>query len=126
MIKTKDLRIFGLIWASIFFVIGVYPFFSTNEIKWWSLILAIFSLLVSLFFPTKITAFYKKWVKLGEFIGGCISSVVLIVLYLAIFTPISLVLKLLGKDLLYLRINRDKKSYWLDRHMQPQSMKNQF
>ena len=126
MIKKKDLRIFGLIWAAIFLVIGVYPFASLSDIKWWSLILATVFILVSFFLPTKLIAFYKRWIKLGELIGGIISGMVLIVLYFAIFTPISLVLKILRKDLLNLKINSEEKSYWLDRDVQPQSMKNQF
>jgi hypothetical protein len=47
-------------------------------------------------------------------------------LYFGFFTPISLVLKLLGKDLLNKKIDKSQESYWVERKTQPQSMKNQF
>ncbi len=48
------------------------------------------------------------------------------ILYFGIFTPVSLVLKILGKDLLKKKMDKQGSSYWIDRETQPQSMKNQF
>ena len=43
--------------------------------------------------------------------------------------PIGLVMRAFGKDFLRLKLDRDAKSYWIDRSPPgppPQSMKNQF
>ena len=50
-------------------------------------------------------------------------------LFFVTITPIGLVMRLSGKDFLRLRLDKDAKSYWIDRAPPgppPQSMKNQF
>jgi len=126
MVKKHDLKIFALIWAGIFMVIGVIPIFKQGDIRIWSVALSIIFAIIALTKPQILTSFYKLWTEVGEFIGGIISKVVLFILYFGLFTPISIVLKLLGKDLLGKKIDRSQESYWIDRETQPQSMKNQF
>ncbi len=118
-IKTKDLRIFGLIWSFIFIVLAL----SFSKLLF---IVAGLFIVVSVALPNSMTGFYKVWVKFGGIIGGIISKVILFVLYFTIFTPVAFVLKLLGKDLLNKKIDKSVDSYWNDREVQPQSMKNQF
>ena len=48
------------------------------------------------------------------------------ILYFCIFTPVSIFLKILGKDLLDKKIDKSQNSYWIERKKQPESMKNQF
>ena len=126
MVKKHDLKIFALIWAGIFMVIGVIPIFKQGDIRIWSVALSIIFAIIALTKPQILTSFYNLWTEVGEFIGGIISKVVLFILYFGLFTPISIVLKLLGKDLLGKKIDRSQESYWIDRETQPQSMKNQF
>jgi hypothetical protein len=126
MVKKHDLKIFALIWAGIFMVIGVIPIFKQGDIRIWSVAVSIIFAIIALTKPQILTSFYNLWTEVGEFIGGIISKVVLFILYFGLFTPISIVLKLLGKDLLGKKIDRSQESYWIDRETQPQSMKNQF
>ena len=47
------------------------------------------------------------------------------VVYFFVVTPISLILKLLKKDVLNIKIN-DNKSYWINKSKIKSKMKNQF
>ena len=47
------------------------------------------------------------------------------IIFFAVITPTSLIMKLLGKDLLELKKNNNK-SYWIERSSIKSKMKNQF
>ena len=46
--------------------------------------------------------------------------------YFIILTPVSLVVRIFGKDLLGLKISENKNSYWIKRKKELRSMKKQF
>ncbi|QFR48881.1 hypothetical protein FJR48_03755 [Sulfurimonas lithotrophica] len=125
-IKLKDIKIFSIIWIIIFSSIFFYQFVKYNEVIRTILITIILLTLVLLFKPTVLVKPYLIWIKVGEFIGNIISKVIMTVLYFGLFTPVSIILKVLGKDLLRKKMNNDESTYWIQRETQPQSMKNQF
>ena len=141
-ITKKDLRAFAYIWAFIFFVIGIYPLYKsgfsvlltidslealkTLNIRSWSLYTCLAFVTVGTFIPKVLTWFYKAWVKFGELIGGVISKIILLILFFGLFTPISIVLKILRKDLLHKKLDKTSQTYWLDRTLQPGSLTKQF
>jgi len=122
----KDLKIFITIWALIFFIIGVYPVIYSEDVRKWALVISVFFIVVLLTRPYILLGGYKKWIRIGEFIGSIISHIIMFALYFLVFTPIALTLKILGKDLLNKKINKTEGSYWVKRLNQPQSMKRQF
>jgi len=123
---TKDLRIFIFIWAFIFAAIGFYPIFYDESIRIWAVLLSVSFISIAVIKPKILSGFYNIWVKFGNFIGGIISQIIMFILYFGLFTPTSIFLKILGKDLLDKNMDNQQKSYWIDRKDQPQSMKNQF
>lgn len=125
-VAKKDLKVFIFIWAFIFFTIGIYPFFYNKEPQLWAIVLSVCFVIVAFIKPIIFLAFYKIWTKFGNFIGGIISKIIMFILYFGLFTPVSIVLKVLGKDLLNKKMNKSQVSYWIDRETQPQSMKKQF
>ena len=125
-INKKQIRIFLLIWSIIFFFIGIYPLFFNLNIKIWSICISILFFVISSFKPELGKYFYIIWVTIGEYLGILISKFIMFILFFFLFTPISLVLKLLGKDLLNKKIEPNKATYWNHRKMKPQSMKKQF
>ncbi len=114
-IPKKDLRTFAYIWTLIFFVIGIYPVYKSGfsvlltidslqaikslDVRGWSLYISLASFIVGTLIPGVLSGFYKVWVKFGELIGGVISKIILLILFYGLFTPISIVLKILRKDL---------------------------
>lgn len=125
-IKRKDLVVFGTIWALIFIIIGLYPLINNNGINILFILIAGVFIVLSIVKPTIMSRFYLIWVKFGEYIGNIISKIIMFVLYFGVFTPVALILKVIGKDLLSKRIDKNAQTYWEEREVQPQSMKNQF
>ena len=119
-ITNKDLKVFAFIWSVIFVIIG-----TINNITWLYYLSIVF-IVFGYFNPIIFINFYKIWIKIGTFMGSIISKVIMFVLYFGLFTPISVFLKILGKDLLNKKIDKSPNSYWIKRERQPESMKNQF
>ena len=69
---------------------------------------------------------YRTWVRSGEFVGAILSKVIMFLLYFGLFTPMALIMRILGKDLLNKKLDKNTDTYWIIRETQPESMKNQF
>ena len=69
---------------------------------------------------------YQSWVKLGNLIGNLNSKLIILILFFFVFTPMGLIFKLFGKNFLLKKIDKNKKSYLINRKIQPGSMFNQF
>jgi hypothetical protein len=72
-----------------------------------------------------LTPLNKLWFKFGIFLGKIVSPVVMGVIFFAVVTPIALIMKLLGKDILNLKKNK-KQTYWIECKDRFNKMKNQF
>jgi polyferredoxin len=66
-------------------------------------------------FPQALRPLQKAWMALGIVLGFFVSRVVLGALFYGVVTPIGLVMKLMGKDVLDERIDRGRPSYWHER-----------
>ena len=64
--------------------------------------------------------------KFGKFLGKIIAPVLMGVVYFLLITPISIILRIAGKDLMNLKNKNNVKSYWIERKTKLQSMKKQF
>ena len=62
-----------------------------------------------------LTPLNKAWIKFGELLGRVIAPIVMLVIFFSILTPIGLLLKFFGKDLLQIKNNKSIKSYWISR-----------
>ena len=61
----------------------------------------------------------KSWIKLGEILGIIIAPIVMALVYFAILTPISIIVRVFGKDLLGLKFLKEKETYWIKRKKKP-------
>ena len=71
------------------------------------------------------TPLKKGWIKLGEILGKFIAPIVMGFIYFVVITPIGILLRLFGKDLLNIKFNKNK-SYWIKREKNVTTMKRQF
>lgn len=124
--SKRDLKTFAIIWSLIFLAVALWPLFDAGALRMWAFFVMSFFLLVAFLAPTLLRPFYTVWMKLGEAIGNLVSKVIMLILFYGMFTPIALVLKLLGKDLLGKKLDKKSASYWVKRETQPGSLKNQF
>tara|TARA_B100000989_G_scaffold110244_1_gene80858 strand:- start:1150 stop:1416 length:267 start_codon:yes stop_codon:yes gene_type:complete len=65
------------------------------------------------------------WFRFGIFLGKIISPIIMGIIFYLVVTPIGLLMRILGKDLLKLKFNNEK-SYWIEKNDPKSKMKNQF
>ena len=97
-----------------------------NDIRIWSIIVSIIFLILGLLNSKILTPFNKLWMRLGALLGIIVSPIVMGVVYFGIITPIGLIMKLFGKDVLNLKLDKNKKTYWTLKKKIPSKMKDQF
>ena len=124
-IKIGSNRSFGVIFFIVFLLIAIYPLLSENPIRLWSLIIAVIFLILGLLNSRILTPLNILWMKFGMYLGIFISPIVMGFVFFLVVTPIGLIMKIFGKDLLNLKKNQ-KTTYWLVKDKIKSSMKNQF
>ena len=124
-IKISSNKSFGIVFFIVFFIISIFPLFKDGNIRIWSLIVAIIFLILGLVNSKILTPFNKIWFRFGILLGNFVSPIVMSVVFFAIVTPTSLIMRVLGKNLLNLN-KSDKKTYWIERSKIESKMKNQF
>ena len=71
-----------------------------------------FFLFFGLALPVVLKPLQKVWMTLALLMGWVMSRVILAVLFFLVVTPIGLILRLSGKDLLDKKAGAKKESYW--------------
>ena len=124
-IKIGSNRSFGIVFFIFFLIISIIPLFKNGELRIWSLIIGIIFLVLGLTNSKILTPLNKFWFKLGIFLGNFVSPIVMGFIFFVVITPISLIMKLFGKDVLNLKKNKQA-SYWIEKTGPKSKMKNQF
>ena len=88
--------------------------------------IALIFLILGLFNSKILSPLNKVWIKFGEILGRIIAPVVMAIVYFIILTPLSLLVRLFGKDLIGMKFSNDIKSYWIKRKKNLGSMDKQF
>ena len=125
-IKISSNKSFVLVFFVIFIIIALWPLLNDGNIRIWSIIVSIIFLILGLLNSKILTPFNKLWMRLGALLGIIVSPIVMGVVYFGIITPIGLIMKLFGKDVLNLKLDKNKKTYWTLKKKIPSKMKDQF
>ena len=124
-VKISSNKSFGIVFFIVFLIIAIYPLINNEEVRIWSIILSLIFLVLGLTNSKILNPLNKLWFKFGIFLGKIISPIIMGIIFFLVVTPIGLVMRLLGKDLLNLRYNKNK-SYWIEKNDPKSKMKNQF
>jgi len=122
-------RSFGLLFSVVFTVIGLWPITRGDRVRWWAVAIACAILVVTLSAPALLGPLNRLWFRFGLVLHAIVSRVVLGLIFFGVVTPLSLVLRRLGKDPLRLRREPSSPSYWIDRKPPgpaPDTMSRQF
>jgi len=118
-------RSFGIVFFVVFLLIAIFPLANSGDIKIWSLIISSIFLILGLLKSNILTPLNRIWFKFGIFLGKIVSPLVMGIIFFFVVTPIGLIMRILGKDLLNLKYNLNK-SYWIEKSGPKSKMKNQF
>ena len=126
MNKISSNKSFGILFFTVFFLIGIWPLFNGEALRIWAIPIALIFLVLGLINSKVLTPLNLIWVKFGELLGKIIAPIVMALVYFVVLTPISLILRLVNKDILKLKILKNTDSYWIKRKKKIGSMKKQF
>ncbi len=124
-IKISSNRSFGIVFFIVFLLIALYPLTYNEEIRVWSIIISLIFLVLGLLNSKILTPLNKLWFKFGILLGKVVSPLIMGIIFFFVVTPIGFIMRLLGKDVLNLKYNKNK-SYWIEKSGPKSKMKNQF
>jgi hypothetical protein len=128
-VKGSSERGFGIVFAVLFAIIGLFPLLGDGGVRWWSLGLAAAFLAAAHLAPAVLKPLNRLWLKFGLLLHRIVNPLIMGLLFFATVTPIGLIMRALGKDPLRLSFDRSARTYWIERDPPgpaPDTMKNQF
>ncbi|MFT6582692.1 MAG: hypothetical protein ACJAU6_003138 [Alphaproteobacteria bacterium] len=118
---------FGFVFAVVFAIIGLLPLLGSGSVRFWALGVAALFVLIALVRPGLLKPLNLIWFKFGLLLHKIVNPVIMGLLFYVTIMPIGLILRLCGKDVLNLRINKNAATYWIRREpVESDSMRNQF
>ena len=125
-IKISSNRNFGLVFFFIFLVVSIWPLTHNESPRIWSAIISLAFLILVLTRSKLLTPLNRLWAKFGIILGSIIAPIVMGVVFFLVVTPTGLVMKIIGKDLLSIKYDKKKETYWVKRDRPTSTMKQQF
>jgi hypothetical protein len=119
----KEVRKFGITFSVLAIVLAAFSFYRMNPLWMMFLGTSLFFLLTGLWAYAILKPIYVGWMTFAFALGWVNTRLILGLVFYLIFTPAGLVMKLLGKDPLGLRFDRQATTYWLKRVPQDPSKK---
>lgn len=114
--ELKDLRQFGIVLAAILGVFGAIHFFKHRVGLYpWFFSAGFLVLCAAIFLPRALRLVYAAFLKVAHALGWFNTRLILIFIYFVILTPISIIMKVFGKDMLHRKIDKHASSYWIKR-----------
>jgi hypothetical protein len=98
--------------AAAFAILGSVLLWRSRPAAPYLLSLAIVFLLPALAWPRVLGPVERIWMTFAEAIGVVMTTVILTVAFVVVFTPMGILLRLLGKDPLGLQPDPTAQSYW--------------
>jgi hypothetical protein len=125
---TRQFRSFGLIVGAGFAVIGLLPVvFSGRQPRIWALTVAAALVAAGVLIPRALRPLHRVWMQLAEVLGWINTRIILLVVFFLVIVPTGALLRILGRDILHLKLSANVDSYRVVRTKRPGShMQRQF
>ena len=127
--KAGSERGFGIVFAVVFAIIGVFPLWDGGPVRAWALIVAAVFLAAAFLLPVALRPLNRLWFLFGMALHKVMSPLVMGFLFYLTVTPIALIMRATGKDPLNRQFDVQTKSYWIVRDPAgpaPDTMRRQF
>ena len=127
--KVGPDRVFGLLFSFIFAIAGLYPLWIGEAGMVWPLAVAGGFACIALAAPFMLRPFNIVWCHFGRLLHIVMTPLIMGLIFFLVFTPLSLVSRLVGRDAMSCGIDPEAKTYWIDRPSNgpaSETMRNQF
>ncbi len=108
-------RKFGLLFGALSVLVGAYMLYRGHGTWVWALGAAVFFWVTGLVGYPVLKPVYIGWMKFAYVLGWINTRLFLGLFFYLILTPMGLLLRLLGKDLLDEKIDKNAATYWKKR-----------
>lgn len=128
-VKAGSPRTFGIVFAVVFALIGLWPLGSGEVVRIWAIVAAVLFLVLAIFKPRALAPLNRLWFRFGMLLHRIVNPIVMGLLFYSTVTPVALAMRLAGKDPLRLKFDRSARTYWIDRTPPgpaPETMRRQF
>src|SRR5438132_13156703 len=119
----RDLRKFGLLVGGVLAALGILYLRRKSRYPWF-LILGIVLLAFGVVLPRVLKYVYIAWMTLAIGLGFLMAHVILTLFFFLIITPLGLVARLVGKDFLNLKLDKQAATYWIRREQRIRTQAN--
>jgi multisubunit Na+/H+ antiporter MnhG subunit len=129
--SRRDLVRFAYVIAGMLLVLAVLSYFLGRHSSrpLWLSGAAVVIIILSLRFHGVLKPLHTVWMIVAFTMGWIVSRIVLTLLFFFIITPIGLLMRFFGKDILQRKIDRQRRSYWIKRQkteLTPERYERQF
>ena len=115
----KKLREFGLVVGGVLCALGAFLWWRGRGAYPYFLFPGFLLMITGAIFPGILKPLQKGWMTLAILMGWVMTRVLMGILFYLAITPIGLILRLTGKDLLDEKLEPEAKSYWKIRPQTP-------
>jgi saxitoxin biosynthesis operon SxtJ-like protein len=117
--NLTEVRKFGLLFSGIWLLAAAYFFRRGSALAGFCLGGAVFFAAGGLFMEPLLAPIQRAWMAFARALGRVNTGILLGLFFFLVLTPIGLILRLFGKDLLDQRMDRTAKTYWVKRETVP-------
>ncbi len=110
---TRELRRFGLVMTAPLLVIGCALIWRGRAVGPYVIVVAALFLMAAVAFPQVLRPVERVWMALARVLSVIMTYVILTVTFFVVITPMGMILRILGKDLLQKKFDSEKSSYWV-------------
>lgn len=115
----KTVRKFGIIFSIILLAIAGWLWYKDRSLWIWFGSFGALMMLTAIAATAVLVPLYKAMTIFSIIIGYFVSRIILTLMFTIFFVPIGLFTRLIGKDLLDKKINKNAGSYWIKKENTP-------
>jgi len=108
----KTLKKFAVTMGIVFIGITVFILMKHRYIAKIPFTISAVFFILAFFAPNILKPVYFLWMKLAFILGWVNTRLILIIVFYFLFTPLGLLMRLFGNDLLDLKIEKNKTTFW--------------
>lgn len=128
-LKKENLKKFGVTMGIALLVISLFILFRHRHSPVFTSGISLIFFVLAFSAPGLLRPVYIFWMRLAFVLGWINTRLILFIIFYLVFTPIGLVMRLFGADLLDKKIEKTKDSYWKKREKEafnPSGYERQF
>lgn len=123
--KKSSSKSFGLLFFLIFLGFAIWAYIKNQNLNYWFITASLVFLLLTLIKSKLLDVLNELWIKFGELLGRIVAPIVMLIIFFGVVFPIAILLKILKKDMLNLKYNKEN-TYWVNKEKIQDSMDKQY